>query len=366
MTNFRLAEHTGTEIYVRDYAFGLLARGHLPILYSPILGEVAREIRNVTIPVVDDLSLIATAPDIIHAHHHDEAMLSLIRFPGVPAVYVCHDWYADFDVPPVSARIRRYVGVDQTCCDRLQFRCGIPEDRIRLLTNGVDLERFRPRSRPLPARPQRALVFSNYVKDDANLAAVREGCARAGVTLDTLGLGTANQSAAPEKIISEYDIVFAKGRAALESLACGVAVIPYIARYVAPLVRERNYDSLLPLNFGRRAMRGPLAPEELANEIEKQIKSYDAADAASVTRRVREERGGEVAVTDLVKLYEEVIAEHAAAEPDPVTEGRETLMYFQQLQERFKNSSEHRLRERVLKTPVLGRAAKALKRRIFD
>jgi len=52
ITNYRLASRTGTELYVRDLAFGLLKRGHTPIVYSTELGAVGKEIREATIPVV--------------------------------------------------------------------------------------------------------------------------------------------------------------------------------------------------------------------------------------------------------------------------------------------------------------------------
>jgi hypothetical protein len=55
ITNNTLAARAGSELYVRDLALALLARGHQPIAYSRRLGEVAAEIRRATVPVVDDL-----------------------------------------------------------------------------------------------------------------------------------------------------------------------------------------------------------------------------------------------------------------------------------------------------------------------
>ena len=73
---------TGTEVYVRDLAASLLRRGHLPIVYSPHLGEMAAEIRAGTVPVVDDLAQVGTAPDIIHGHHGLETLAALLGFPA--------------------------------------------------------------------------------------------------------------------------------------------------------------------------------------------------------------------------------------------------------------------------------------------
>ncbi|HEU4478577.1 MAG TPA: hypothetical protein VFR80_08665 [Pyrinomonadaceae bacterium] len=50
LDNWRLESRTETELYVRDIAFGLLAKSHRPLIYSPRLGKLAQEIRAETIP----------------------------------------------------------------------------------------------------------------------------------------------------------------------------------------------------------------------------------------------------------------------------------------------------------------------------
>ena len=46
ITNLILENWTGTELFVRDLALGLLKAGHHPVLYSPRLGKLASEIRS--------------------------------------------------------------------------------------------------------------------------------------------------------------------------------------------------------------------------------------------------------------------------------------------------------------------------------
>src|SRR5581483_9053651 len=162
-------------------------RGITPIAYSAHLGEVAEELRRLTVPVIDDLEALASPPDLIHGQHHLETVTALLRFPGVPAVYFCHGWLPWQEMPPRFPRILRYVAVDQTCRDRLVCEHGIPEDRVRVLLNFVDLERFKPRP-PLPVRPARALIFSNSANEETHAPAIREACQRAGIALDIVGL----------------------------------------------------------------------------------------------------------------------------------------------------------------------------------
>ena len=55
ITNRVLAGRSGTEVVVRDLALGLRQRGHHPVVYSPVLGPMADEIRANDVPVYRDL-----------------------------------------------------------------------------------------------------------------------------------------------------------------------------------------------------------------------------------------------------------------------------------------------------------------------
>jgi len=66
LTNGALVHRAGSELYLVEVASRLLALGHSPIAYSPILGPLAAELRASTVPVVDDLAAVAEPPDLIH------------------------------------------------------------------------------------------------------------------------------------------------------------------------------------------------------------------------------------------------------------------------------------------------------------
>ncbi len=326
ITNNTLALRAGSELYVRDLALALLARGHTPIAFSTALGAVAEELRRATVPVVDDLRAVAEPPDVIHGQHHLEAMTALLHFPGVPAVFVCHGWAPWEEAPPIFQRIRRYVAVDDTCRDRLVLDHGIPEGRVRVLLNFVDLARFRPRA-VLPPRPRRGLVFSNQAGAGAWIDAVTTACVGAGVAVDVVGLGCGRPTAEPERLLPAYDLVFAKGRAALESMAVGAAVVLCDAAGAGPMVTTADFARLRSLNFGLRALRAPVTPEHLAREIAR----YDPAEAAEVSRRIRATAGLDAAVDAWLAIYDEVRVAHAAAAEDPVAELRAAARYLRWL-----------------------------------
>jgi hypothetical protein len=77
--------------------------------------------------------------------------------------------------------------------------------------------------------------------------------------------------------------VFAKARAAIEAMAVGCAVILCDARGAGTLVTSANVEELRHWNFGFRVLTAPLT----AAQLQSQIKSYDAADAAAVSAWIR-------------------------------------------------------------------------------
>jgi hypothetical protein len=337
------------------------------VLYSPRPGALAARIRRETVPVVDDLDGLSAPPDIIHGQHADETVTALLRFPHAPAVYVCHDWYFSKDAPPRFPRVLRYVAVDSACRDKLVFEHGVPEGRVSVLLQFVDLEKFRPRP-PLPARPRRALVLCNQTEENAHLEAARAACRRAGVSLDVYGLGVGRPVENPETLLAGYDVVFAKARTALEALAVGAWVVVYWWRRLGPPVTLSDFDRLRRDNFGLRAMGAQLTPEEFGRGVEEALARYDPAEAARVSERVRAEAGRESIVAEFVGLYESAIAEHAAAGAprDEEAEARAAASYVRALTlsrarqyDTLHDSATFRMRERLLRVPLLGRVARA-------
>ena len=184
VTQFRLADRSGTELYAFELARALIGLGHQAAIYSPRLGPLAEDARAAGVPVVDDPVLAGDPPDVIHGQHLLATLAAMLAFPTVPAVYLCHDATYWQDTPPPSSRVVRHLAVGEASRCRL-VEDGVPPGAIQVVPNWVDLDRFRPRGR-LPDRPRRALVFSNYT---AHLEVVRKACAELGLSVDIVGLG---------------------------------------------------------------------------------------------------------------------------------------------------------------------------------
>lgn len=360
ITNHALVCRGGSELYVRDVGKELLRRGHTPIAYSTKLGEVAVELRNATVPVVDDLTYVSAPPDIIHGQHHIETMSALLHFNDVPAIYLCHSWLAWEEAPPRFPRILRYVAVDDTCRDRLVCEGGIPEQKVSVIRNFVDLARFQQRT-ALPEKPGRALVFSNYAANNSYLTPIRTACERAGLPLDVVGLEAGSATDHPESLLANYDLVFAKGRCAFEAMAVGAAVILCDFSGMGPMVTSSGFDQLKQFNFGVRLLSEPVKIESILKEIAR----YDRDDAEKVTQLVRATSGLETAVDQIVSLYEEVIEEYRSMRvtrngTSASSEARYTAAYLRDVADRMSlqreaiyQSASYRIGNFFVRTPVL-------------
>jgi UDP-3-O-[3-hydroxymyristoyl] glucosamine N-acyltransferase len=304
LTNLTLASRTGTEIVTRDVALGLAAAGHTPIVFSPDPGAIANEIRDGGVAVVDDLQELSDIPDVIHGHHIAETTAAMLRFPGTPAIFVCHDRFSWHDLPPASEQIRRYVAVDRNCLERLTQEGRISLEKTRLIHNAVDIARFREPHVPAE-QPGRALIFSNYAARGTHMEPVIEACSMLGLPVDVVGSGVAASSESPEGLLPRYDIVFAKARCALEAMAAGAAVVLCDTTGLGPMVTMVQVGMLRDWNFGRRCLQQRLTPGAIASEVMK----YNPADARAVTGWVREVASLDKAIAAYVALYTEVIEE---------------------------------------------------------
>ena len=318
LANLTLAGRTGTEVVTRDLAFGLARRGHAVSVYSPALGPIADELGayvgrsglwsgKLDIRVCARLSDVRGTPDIVHGHHHVQMVEALLHFPTARGVFVCHDRTAPHSIPPRSDRIARYVAVDRNCLERLAD-WDLPEPRTRLILNAVDLARFAQRT-PLPDAPGRALIFSHTARPGSHEVVVREACAALGIPVDVIGAGSGHVTAAPEDLLPQYDLVFAKARCAIEAMAIGCAVVLCDSAGMGPLVTMAEYATLRDWNFGARTLRDPLDVTALVA----QIRRYDAAVAAEVSRAIRRDAGLEAALDRYLAVYEEALAEPASA-----------------------------------------------------
>jgi len=310
LTAWALVDPSGIPLFTKDLALALKAAGEEVAVYTARPGDVAAAIAAAGVPVVTDLDRLPFRPDVIHGQDQPLLVDALRRLPGVPAVSVTHDATSIVDAPFHHPRIARHVAVDERCRKRIAAVAAIAPERIAVVLNAVDLKRFRPRP-PLPDRPARALIFSNYAAAHSHMRPVMRACAAAGLAVDVVGMGVGRPAAAPEDVLGRYDLVFAKARCALEAMATGAAVILCDFSGLGPMVTSANVAALRRMNFGAGVLTGPLAADAIGGEIGK----FDAADAARVSQYIRREADLGTVVRQWQSIYRAAVGDAANERP---------------------------------------------------
>ena len=144
-------------------------------------------------------------------------------FPAAPAISICHDATDLVEragrpaVGPGACRGRSCLSRQDRGPDWLIWRSA-----SRSCTTPWTSTLSNP-ARPCRGRPKRALVLA---KRSSQLDAVRAACAqREGAGVDIFGPAVGSEVDDLPARLSEYDLVFASARAALEAMAVGCAVI---------------------------------------------------------------------------------------------------------------------------------------------
>jgi glycosyltransferase involved in cell wall biosynthesis len=128
----------------------------------------------------------------------------------------------------------------------------------------------------------------------------------------------------PEAVLGSYDVVFALGRAALEAMAVGAAVIVCHTEGLGEMVTPSSFERLQHRNFGRSLLSRPATADLIAGELQR----YDAAVAAKVRDRVRAEATLAVAMDRILGIYARVASDFPG--PLPVAAERTALHRYHQ------------------------------------
>lgn len=340
LTNHDLRQFGGSQLYTLDLATALLERGHQPVVFSSRPGLVSDQLRRRAVPVVSRLESVAEAPDVIHGHHLLETAAAVLRFPGVPAVFVCHGWFPWQEEPPRLPRVHRYLAVDQLRRERLVSEHGVDPARVEILPNFVDLRRFSSQ-RERPAAPARALILSNATRSGGWVQSVRAACAGAGVTLDVVGVGEGNAVADSAALLPAYDLVFARGRAAMEAAASGAFVVLCDCEGLGPTLQAREAAELRRWNFGVGLLRTP----HTEAAVRARIGEYSPTAAAAARDWMFTHGGHEAIVDRLLAIYQKAIADERREPADPEVERLELARLFERMTSLLAGYDELALRE---------------------
>lgn len=304
VTNVEMQDYSGTTLYVKELAMGLKNAGILVEVFTFRIGTVGQELLDAGIRVSTDVKKLAV-PDVIHVHHNVTAWPVLHHFKKAPVIFWIHSRLSPLDLPPKHKNIMAYLAVDFNCKERYVAEQHFSPDSVKVIYNWVNTDRFKRKKQIMP-RPKKALVFSNYAQENNFLPTIRQACQELNIELAVMGKGTGTASLKPENHLGEYDLVFAKAKAAMEAVASGCAVCVCDFTGLAGLARLENYEHYRQLNFGMKLMTKDISIEELKNEIA----LYDADEIAAFTNKLRTETRLEAKLAEIMSLYDEVMAQY--------------------------------------------------------
>lgn len=324
LTMCYLVHRTGAEMFTRDLALWLRRRGHAVTVFATAFGDMADELRWASIACITDLADMAARPDLIVGNTHHETVRALLHFHDVPTLTICHDRSAEHGRPARFSQVLRHVAVDENCAERLVHEFGIERERVELIQNGIDLDRFAQRP-GLPETPRSALIFSNYASHDSQLDEVRAACTQRGLSLDVIGQGTGNHLPDPAAALGRYDIVFAKGRCATEALVTGNAVVVLDpSSGMGGMVTAASVAQGRLWNFGRALMTRPITRQNVLAELDR----FDAADATQASAWMREHGGLDVSFGALEQLLQRVAVDMPVVQVSAEQRASEAARYM--------------------------------------
>ena len=298
-------EYSGTTMYVKELALSLIERGEAVQIYTLLVGQIGNELIEKGITVVNTLKDITFYPDIIHAHHNVTTFNAVQSFKNVPVLFWIHDRLTPFDYPPLHKNIVKYMAVDYNCKERYTVDCGFTTSDSEVLYNWVNLKRFELK-KDIKAKAKKALVFSNYANNHNFLVHIKDACDHCQLTLDVIGKESGNQKYDPEKYLADYDIIFAKAKAAMESITTGAGVIICDFRGLAGMVTSKNVEHYRKFNFGMKLMQNTATVENIIDEIKK----YNAKDIETVSKTIRKQIDIHIVIDQLLDSYKDCISSY--------------------------------------------------------
>jgi len=286
LTNFSLCQPGGSETFLHSLACQLQRLNHHIEIYSPNLGGIMlNRFQEAGIHCFNSLTGQEQF-DVIHVQHHDPALEVISRLSHIPMVYTSLGVIPIQEHPPqpVIATARQFIAVSEEVKTMLVNHHGIPKHKIKIIRNGINLNRFKP-SGPLKRNPKmiNILIHNNYPDQLSGYLELIRLCRNLPFHFTLLGHENPNLQARldrrrvpcrlvpstwnVEKIINSHDLVIGLGRSALEGMACGKPVIVYRPGQADGIITRRNVDFIKQCNFSGRYYRYPWSPRDVLRAI---------------------------------------------------------------------------------------------------
>lgn len=269
--NITLATHGfanpgGSETYILTVAEQLQRLGHGVIIAAEETGPMTDFASDRGLEVTTRLTDLEDRCDVLLVQDSIMSYRLADRYRGTPQVFRAASDLYDLQLPPALPGL---VSTIVVCSERVRRRVRhlAASHTVHRLRQPIDTERFAPAGAAATS-PRRAVLLGNYLSG-RRLEMIETALARRGISCEQVGArGTSTCS--PEQAIWPADIVIAKGRAALEGMACGKPVFVYDHFGGDGWVTAERYPAMEADNFAGQS-RGPLSTLPL---LEQELDGY--------------------------------------------------------------------------------------------
>ena len=283
-----------------------------------------------------------TGAEVVHAHGYKADIYARLALRGrAPLVSTCHTWYDTDAVVTLYGRLDRHVlrgytrvvAVSEEVRQRL-LKAGVSASRIRMVRNGVDLDRFAAATPSLPRSTDGALTVGLVGRlawekgVDVFLSAAARVLQQSPVTrfvvagdgpdrdklermLDDLnirsGITMLGRRDDMPSVYASLDVMVSASRqeglpiALLEGMASGRPIVATPVGEVPALIADRQTGLLVPADDAER----------LAEAISDMLRDPQmrARFGAAARKRIQDEYSSARMTADYLHVYEEAIHE---------------------------------------------------------
>lgn len=134
---------TGSEMYFYDLSDALSELGHQVTLASPEISELFINKVGNKFNLINIEDLKENDFDLIIMSHYESVYPYVLNImPNTKIVNIIHSEFYDSEKPLIRNQVVKYVGIRQSICDKIKNMFGVPENKIELIRNPIDLTRF--------------------------------------------------------------------------------------------------------------------------------------------------------------------------------------------------------------------------------
>lgn len=261
--NNTLYQLAGSETHALTLALELKKQGHEVCAYSPILGIIAKTLKN------NGVECFNAPPDkefdLIIASHHPIVSTLRLKYPKTPIISTIHGilhTQGSAKLPEYPADgVNQFVAVSEEVQKKLKDDYGLDSVIIR---NFFQIEA----NFPINKIPKKFLFNSNYnVKGDQVFKTVEEIANYYHAELLAIG-NNFYETPDVRTAILQSDIVFGIGRSVLEGVALGRLGVVHGRWGTGGVVCQKNIKNLQYYNFSGRNATRLWTPDETIKEID--------------------------------------------------------------------------------------------------